>query len=817
MTIKMNYRSSSISALLIFSCAGFICQASPARTIRSPSELSTSGPNLALEEKLSTSGPNLALENKLSTSAPTIPVENKISTLSYPASKEVPLYATESENSNEILTVADEVHEELTTDPEPLNSIHTNSDDGSSSNDQTLGMVESRPIHPCRRPCVEGKPPMTCRYQFNVEWYYAMSKACHNCSRNSSDCYRPECIAADGVKRPLITVNRLLPGPSVEVCLGDHIIVDVANHLMDETTSVHWHGHHQRGSPYMDGVPFISQCPISPNSVFRYDYRADNPGTHFWHSHTGVQRGDGAFGSLIIRTAASKDPHTALYDADLSEHVIVVLDWSHQLGMAMFTAHYHSDGDNKPESMIVNGRGRYFNDTEALTDTPLALFTVKKGLRYRFRLINAGVQNCPIDLAIDGHSLTVISSDGSDVKPKTVDSLVSYAGERWDFVLDADAEVGNYWMRFTGLMDCDERFTKAHQLAILRYEGAPAEEPQGPVGYNVHPKRELQLNALNVALKEEGTLSVPHLEAMDESYDVALKPEADQQVYIAYDFYAKDNPHYHKSKLYGFSEVSKKERVYTPQFNDISMKLPHFPLLSQYHNIDQNTFCDHQTLANCNATFCQCTNIINVPLGNVVEIILIDKGVTYNANHPFHLHGHPFRVIGMDRLGETVDVEKVKELDQANMLVRNFTRPPIKDTVTVPDGGYTILRVHASNPGYWLFHCHIEFHVEVGMALVLKVGEHSDFEPVPKNFPKCGDYFSDIDNQHKPRAEIDFHHENSIDYNVTLGEVAKEDSFISFTHWWSSFNGTFASSSAGTNSFSLFLVTLITVLRIVVL
>lgn len=103
------------------------------------------------------------------------------------------------------------------------------------------------------------------------------------------------------------------------------------------------------------------------------------------------------------------------------------------------------------------------------------------------------------------------------------------------------------------------------------------------------------------------------------------------------------------------------------------------------------------------------------------------------------------------------------------------------------------------------------------MALVLKVGEHSDFEPVPKNFPKCGDYFSDIDNQHKPRAEIDFHHENSIDYNVTLGEVAKEDSFISFTHWWSSFNGTFASSSAGTNSFSLFLVTLITVLRIVVL
>lgn len=53
----------------------------------------------------------------------------------------------------------------------------------------------------------------------------------------------------------------------------------------------------------------------------------------------------------------------------------------------------------------------------------------------------------------------------------------------------------------------------------------------------------------------------------------------------------------------------------------------------------------------------------------------------------------------MDRLGQSVDLDTVKALDKANMLKRNLTRPPIKDTVTVPDGGYTILRVHASNPG----------------------------------------------------------------------------------------------------------------------
>lgn len=68
------------------------------------------------------------------------------------------------------------------------------------------------------------------------------------------------------------------------------------------------------------------------------------------------------------------------------------------------------------------------------------------------------------------------------------DSLVSYAGERWDFVLNADQKVGNYWIRFAGLMDCDQRFTSAHQVAVLHYDGAPEVEPEEPVGYGLHPK-----------------------------------------------------------------------------------------------------------------------------------------------------------------------------------------------------------------------------------------------------------------------------------------------------------------------------------------
>lgn len=66
-----------------------------------------------------------------------------------------------------------------------------------------------------------------------------------------------------------------------------------------------------------------------------------------------------------------------------------------------------------------------------------------------------------------------------------------------------------------------------------------------------------QLNSLNVELAQEGTLSIPHLEAVDTTPDLSLKEVPDQQIYISFDFYPKDNPHYHKSKLYGFSEGNK--------------------------------------------------------------------------------------------------------------------------------------------------------------------------------------------------------------------------------------------------------------------
>lgn len=46
-------------------------------------------------------------------------------------------------------------------------------------------------------------------------------------------------------------------------------------------------------------------------------------------------------------------------------------------------------------------------------------------------------------------------------------------------------------------------------------------------------------------------------------------------------------------------------------------------------------------------------------------------------------------------------------MDESNQIKRRLVGAPIKDTVSVYGGGYTIVRFVANNPGFWTFHCHV--------------------------------------------------------------------------------------------------------------
>ncbi|GFS00465.1 laccase [Elysia marginata] len=269
--------------------------------------------------------------------------------------------------------------------------------------DEELYYKDDYKTHPCNRPCEDQAPPRLCRYKWVVENYWSLSKACLDCPFNQSDCFRPHCVSTDGVQRGIVSVNRMLPGPSIEVCVGDAIEVKVYNELVSaEGTAIHWHGLLQKGTPHMDGVNQITQCPILPRSSFTYRFKALEPGTHYWHGHAGMHRADGLFGAFVVRQPPSREPHRSLYDHDLSEHVILVNDWLKGMTLPGYLKHHHSDELTMPSQMLINGLGAYeeFKDGNRSVYTPRASFTVEGGKRYRFRVISNAVVVCPIQVSV---------------------------------------------------------------------------------------------------------------------------------------------------------------------------------------------------------------------------------------------------------------------------------------------------------------------------------------------------------------------------------------------------------------------------------
>jgi len=156
------------------------------------------------------------------------------------------------------------------------------------------------------------------------------------------------------------------------------VVADVIN-SMHETTTIHWHGMHQRLTPFMDGVPHVTQYPIEAGQAFRYRFEVDHGGTNWWHSHTEHQRAFGLAGPLVVRMPPKLNPHAHLYDFDMSEHVIMIQDWVHNFV------------ESVAENILINGRGRNLKKgVKAAKPTLYAHFPVVRGGRYRFRVIFNG-------------------------------------------------------------------------------------------------------------------------------------------------------------------------------------------------------------------------------------------------------------------------------------------------------------------------------------------------------------------------------------------------------------------------------------------
>ncbi|MGJ1526201.1 multicopper oxidase domain-containing protein [Sphingobacterium spiritivorum] len=93
-------------------------------------------------------------------------------------------------------------------------------------------------------------------------------------------------VTYGGKSKRAIAVNGQIPMPTLTFTEGDTAEIMVHN-LMDEATSLHWHGVMLPNKE--DGVPWLTQKPIEPNSTYTYRFPIIQHGTHWYHSHSGMQ------------------------------------------------------------------------------------------------------------------------------------------------------------------------------------------------------------------------------------------------------------------------------------------------------------------------------------------------------------------------------------------------------------------------------------------------------------------------------------------------------------------------------------------------
>ncbi|XP_022196029.2 laccase-9 [Nilaparvata lugens] len=646
--------------------------------------------------------------------------------------------------------------------------------------------------HVCTRPCLEYERPRICYYRFVLEPYTSLGLACRSCPANITDCSLPGCVPANGIEKSILTVNRRLPGPSIQICKGDTVVVDVKNKMPGRSTTIHWHGITQEGYQYMDGVPMVSQCPIEEGTIFRYKYRPSMAGTYFWHSHDGFQKQDGILGSLIVRQPISQEPNAELYDRDLPSHYLLIADWMSTTSDERFPGYTTEQNKNSigqdTLSFLINGKGltQYampttdstnnwtVNDDPFLLDdlfltpssarqsTPLATFKVVQGLRYRFRLIAGACLHCAFQVSIEGHRLTLIGTGADSLEPSIVDSVVMSSGERFDVVLEANKSPGDYWIMVSGLDTCLD----AKQVAVLKYvssfgestgshrrlvtiDGEPLKSvpvnppfspPGQPRGVVFNPSNEDCRGAFPEG-KEK--ICVNQLLSRESTPRRLLCRKPDIRLMLVTGFHQFTLEEQFQSNRYSRFLIPQKGLMFAGFINNITNMPAPSPLMTQIRDIPQHLFCDDLMPKKHK----ECIHLIQIPLGSVLELVMVDGIGQINSTlaHPMHLHGYNMYVTDMGKLPEASLKDQLTWL--TNLLdSRSKSRDflPKVDTLSIPGYGYIVTRILADNPGYWMLHCHFIYHSEVGMVLNLKVGDQWDLPRIPRGFPKCGNFLPKV-------------------------------------------------------------------------
>ncbi len=504
-----------------------------------------------------------------------------------------------------------------------------------------------------------------------------------------------------GKAKHAIAVNGQIPMPTLTFTEGDTAEIYVHNE-MNEETALHWHGVFVPNKE--DGVPYLTQMPIKPHSTYVYKFPIIQTGTHWYHSHSGLQEQIGMYGAMIFNKRNSDTTFRQGID-DLPTIPVVISDWADMKPEEIDRSlHNQTDwfaikkGTTQSYSEAIasgNLKTKLTNEWKRMnamdvSDMAYNQFLVngknqneqpqfKAGDKVRLRISNAGASSY-FWLTYSGGKITVVANDGNDVEPIEVDRLIIAVSETYDAVVTIPDN-----MSYEFLVTPEDR-TKSASLWLG--SGMKMSAQKLPT-----LKYFEGMKMMNLMMKMNGDLNPASMGDMQMSNQTM-----DMNAVM-------------------YPEISGEEKIKNKKpDNDI-------------HNLDaMNMSNENSDITTLNYSMLRATNKTTLPDGAIKILnfnltgnmnryvwtldnkpvsesdkILIKKGenvriVLYNNSmmrHPMHLHGHDFRVLNGQ--GDYAPLKNVLDI-----------MPMERDTIEFA----------ANTSGDWFFHCHILYHMMSGMGRV---------------------------------------------------------------------------------------------------
>jgi FtsP/CotA-like multicopper oxidase with cupredoxin domain len=267
-------------------------------------------------------------------------------------------------------------------------------------------------------------------------------------------------VNVTGSRASATLVNEMLPGPVLRWREGDTVVLNVTNRLA-VPTSIHWHGILSPSN--MDGVPGLSFAGIMPGETFAYRIPLPQHGTYWYHSHSAFQEQTGLSGAIIVEPkggyAQRSDRDYVVLLSDWTDQ-----DPEQLVSNLKFQSNYYnwhqrtagtffSDLSKKGLGATVADRiawGRMRMDPTDLADVSGATYTYlcngtapaanwtglfRPGERVRLRFINGAAMTF-FDVRIPGLKMTVVAADGNDVDPVPVDEFRLGVAETYDVIVE---------------------------------------------------------------------------------------------------------------------------------------------------------------------------------------------------------------------------------------------------------------------------------------------------------------------------------------------------------------------------------------------